>query len=192
MMVRAANSLIAIHKLTHQKDLARKHLPSFARSSGRLFAKIFKHSSGKIHPRRSGSPFAACTVNLGPQTVTRVHLDRLNAPYGYCAITPFGNYDYTKGAQLIIWDLKIILEFPPTYTIFIPSALLAHSNAPLASSDEKRYSITQYTASYLHQYANHNFKHPYQASKKERQNAEQYVPSSPGEAYHRLSKAHYV
>ena len=45
----------------------------------------------------------------------------------------------------MLWDLKLIIEFPPGSTILIPSALFYHSNIAVAD-DEVRYSLTQYSA----------------------------------------------
>ncbi|KAJ6476647.1 hypothetical protein C8R47DRAFT_1187065 [Mycena vitilis] len=70
------------------------------------------------------SVFSACTFNLGPYTCTLGH---------------------RKGGHLILWDCKLILEFPPGTTILIPSAAIFHSNIPI-SKGEHHYSFTQYTA----------------------------------------------
>lgn len=93
--------------------------------------------------------FACATCNLGPQSVAHVHTDHLNFGPGWCAITALGDYDPTKGGHLILWDLKIAIEFPPGSTIFIPSAILRHSNVPLAGKDETRYALIQYSAGSL-------------------------------------------
>ncbi len=89
--------------------------------------------------------FAAMTINLGPQTVTYRHLDHLNVPWGWCAITAFGNYNPKIGGHLILWNLGIAIEFPPGATIAIPSAIIKHSNVGIGEG-ERRYSLTQYTA----------------------------------------------
>ena len=99
------------------------------------------------HLRRNytNSVFAGLTINLGPQTVTQKHTDALNIPFGWCVITALGNYDHKRGGHLVLWDLKMIIEFPPGSTIFIPSACISHSNVKIADN-ECRYSMTQYTA----------------------------------------------
>ncbi|KAJ7867294.1 hypothetical protein B0H13DRAFT_1897597 [Mycena leptocephala] len=61
----------------------------------------------------SPSCFSACTFNLGPHTCTLGHRDFGNLAFGWCAITAFGDFDYRKGGHLILWDCKLILEFPP-------------------------------------------------------------------------------
>ncbi len=101
--------------------------------------------------------FAAITFNLGPQTCTRVHLDHLNLAFGLCAITALGKYDYTQGGHLILWDLKMIIEFPPGATILIPSAILRHSNVAICRG-ETRYSITQYSAGGLFRWVRCGFR----------------------------------
>ncbi|KIJ96780.1 hypothetical protein K443DRAFT_134056 [Laccaria amethystina LaAM-08-1] len=50
-----------------------------------------------------------------------------------------------SGGHLVLWDLGLVIEFPPGSTIFIPSASLEHSNASI-QKEERRYSFTQYTA----------------------------------------------
>ena len=89
--------------------------------------------------------FAAMTLNLGPQTVTYRHTDSLNAPWGWCAITAIGDYNPKAGGHLILWDLGIAIRFPPGSLIFLPSAILRHSNAAVPEG-QRRYSFTQYTA----------------------------------------------
>jgi hypothetical protein len=46
---------------------------------------------------------------------------------------------------LVLWDLGLVIEFPPGSTIFIPSASLEHSNASI-QKEEQHYSFMQYTA----------------------------------------------
>ena len=99
----------------------------------------------RVHRNFLNNNFAAMTINLGPRTVTYRHTDHLNVPWGWCAITAFGTYDYKLGGHLILWDVGIAIEFPPGATILIPSAVLTHSNVAIAEH-EQRYSLTQYTA----------------------------------------------
>ncbi len=101
--------------------------------------------------------FAAATFNLGPQACTRVHLDHLNLAFGLCAITALGNFDYKKGGHLILWDLRLIIEFPPGATILIPSAILRHSNVSIRRG-ETRYSLTQYSAGALFRWVRCGFR----------------------------------
>ena len=61
------------------------------------------------------------------------------------AIVALGDYDPSKGGHLLLWDLKVAVRFPPGALIFLPSAILRHSNVAVGPS-ERRYSFTQYTA----------------------------------------------
>ncbi len=88
--------------------------------------------------------FAAATFNLGPEAVTRIHVDDKNLATGWCAIMALGNYDYKKGGHIVLWDLKLVIEFPPGTVIFIPSALLRRSNTTITPGEE-RMSFTQFT-----------------------------------------------
>ncbi|KAJ7074865.1 hypothetical protein B0H15DRAFT_791846, partial [Mycena belliarum] len=91
------------------------------------------------------SVFAACTFNFGPSTVCLPHVDAANLAWGWCCITALGDFDPDLGGHLILWDLNLIIRFPPGSTLFIPSALLRHSNIGIQQG-ETRYSFTQFTA----------------------------------------------
>ncbi|KAI4517041.1 hypothetical protein K525DRAFT_211793, partial [Schizophyllum commune Loenen D] len=89
--------------------------------------------------------WAALTINYGPRTVTLPHRDFANIPWGWCPITALGRYNPRRGGHLIIWELKLVIEFPPGATIIIPSSVLTHSNVAVGRN-ERRFSVTQYTA----------------------------------------------
>ncbi|KAE9397047.1 hypothetical protein BT96DRAFT_996128 [Gymnopus androsaceus JB14] len=79
------------------------------------------------------SVFAATTINFGPQTVADIH-----------------------GGELVLWNIGLIIRFPPGCTILFPSALIAHSNLPVQPGEE-RYSITQYLAAALTRFVENGF-----------------------------------
>ncbi|KAJ7362211.1 hypothetical protein DFH08DRAFT_950500 [Mycena albidolilacea] len=101
--------------------------------------------------------FSACTFNLGPRTCALSHRDFANLAFGLCAITALGDFDYKTGGHLVLWDCKLVIEFPPGCTILIPSAAIYHSNIPIGRK-EHRYSFTQYTAGGLFRWVEHDFK----------------------------------
>jgi hypothetical protein len=103
------------------------------------------------------SVFAAATFNFGPVTVTFPHLDFANLAWGWCAITALGDFDPDKGGHLILWDLKLIIRFPPGSTLFIPSALLRHSNTSI-QNHEKCFSFTQFTAAGIFRFVDNDFR----------------------------------
>ncbi|KAJ3776678.1 hypothetical protein FB446DRAFT_635657 [Lentinula raphanica] len=89
--------------------------------------------------------FAAAAFNLGGKVRTFKHQDSLNWPFGWCAITALGQYDPRRSGQLILWELKLVIDFPHGATVLIPSAVITHSNTAIAQEDH-RMSFTQYTA----------------------------------------------
>ncbi|KAJ7678317.1 hypothetical protein DFH06DRAFT_1423071 [Mycena polygramma] len=105
----------------------------------------------------AGTVFAACTFNFGPRAITVPHLDFGNLSWGWCVITALGWFDPDLGGHLILWDLKLIIRFPPGSTILIPSAIIRHSNVPVRSH-EIRFSFTQYTAGGLFRWIRNGFK----------------------------------
>ncbi|KAF7350105.1 hypothetical protein MVEN_01312600 [Mycena venus] len=103
------------------------------------------------------SVFAAATFNFGMQTVTFPHLDFANLAWGWCAIMALGDFDPDCGGHLILWDLKLILRFLPGCTLFIPSALVRHSNT-LVQAHKKRFSFTQYTTASIFRFVDNGFR----------------------------------
>ena len=74
-----------------------------------------------------------------------------------CAIQSLGNFDHTKGGHLILWQLNIMLEFPPGFLALIPSATITHSNSPV-SEHETRLSFTQFCPGGLLRYVDSDFR----------------------------------
>lgn len=114
-------------------------------------------SSSKLVRWFGNSVFAGVSFNMGPFTITRPHTDNHNLAFGWCAITALGNFNPDRGGHMILWDLGLVIRFPPGSTILIPSALLTHSNAPIGDS-EVRYSIIQYSSSGLFRWVYNGFK----------------------------------
>ncbi|KAK7013627.1 hypothetical protein VNI00_019463 [Paramarasmius palmivorus] len=100
--------------------------------------------------------FTAFTVNFGPRTVCYPHRDVKNLAFGWCGITALGDYNWATGGHFVLWDLKLVVEFPPGTTILIPSAMVCHSNTAIGPS-EKRYSFAMYTAGGLFRWVEHGF-----------------------------------
>ncbi|KAK7008541.1 hypothetical protein R3P38DRAFT_3324663 [Favolaschia claudopus] len=106
---------------------------------------------------RKLSVFSTTTFNFGPVTVTLPHIDFRNLAWGWCAITALGDFDPDRGGHLVLWDLKLIIRFPPGATILIPSAILRHSNIKIQKG-ETRFSFTQYTPAGLFRWAYNGFR----------------------------------
>ena len=102
------------------------------------------------------SVFSATTYNLGPHTVCFPHKDFGNLAFGLCAVTALGRFDPTKGGHLVLWELGLVIEFPPGSTILLPSATITHSNTSI-SKGETRYSFTQYAAGGLFRWVDQGF-----------------------------------
>lgn len=90
-------------------------------------------------------PFAANVFNFGPATSTVAHRDFKNLISGFCAIIAFGDFDHTKSGHLVLHEANVVLEFRAGDVVFIPSALMTHSNRPVAAG-ETRMSWTCFTA----------------------------------------------
>ncbi|PPQ97895.1 hypothetical protein CVT26_013069 [Gymnopilus dilepis] len=145
-----------------------KRLAGFATSvmaskAPKLYHYYVEHLA-KLHEKHPGlkrlfpsSVFAAASFNFGPRTACRKHKDFANLPFGLCAVTALGSFDPRKGGHLVLWECRLVIEFPPGSTILLPSAIIAHSNTPV-QKHEKRYSFAQYTAGGLFRWVEHDFK----------------------------------
>ncbi|KAJ3753400.1 hypothetical protein EV360DRAFT_53524 [Lentinula raphanica] len=102
------------------------------------------------------SPFAALTVNLSPQSWSPPHMDADNWVSSWCADTALGHFNPDKGGQLVLWDLGLVIRFPPGSTILFPSALITHSTLPI-QADETRYAILQYSSGGLFRWRENGF-----------------------------------
>ncbi|KAF7362837.1 hypothetical protein MVEN_00633500 [Mycena venus] len=113
-------------------------------------AKLRKHfpQLPRIFPR---SVFSCAAFNFGPNVWTFQHCDVWNVPFGLCAVQAAGDFDLTKGGHLVLWELKLVIEFPSGALILLPSATISHSNIPVQKGDT-HVSFTQFTAGGLMPY----------------------------------------
>ncbi|KAJ7902390.1 hypothetical protein B0H13DRAFT_2234000 [Mycena leptocephala] len=102
------------------------------------------------------SVFASTAFNFGPSVWTFKHRDVCNLPFGWCAVQLLGPFNVTKDGHLILWDLKLIVEFPAG-TLILPLATIAHSNI-LAEKGEERISFMQFSAGGLFRYVDNGFR----------------------------------
>ncbi|KAJ3805289.1 hypothetical protein F5876DRAFT_52100 [Lentinula aff. lateritia] len=100
--------------------------------------------------------FAATTFNLGPRSFSPPHMDPDNRASSWCADTNMGPFDPDKGGHLVLWDLGLIIRFPPGSTILFPSALITHSTLPI-QAHESRYAMIQYSSGGLFRWYNNGF-----------------------------------
>ncbi|KAK7447346.1 hypothetical protein VKT23_014056 [Stygiomarasmius scandens] len=118
-----------------------------------------------LKPIFLNSVFATATWNFGKQTVCLDHIDYGNLPFGWCSVYSLGSFDPDKGGHLVLWDLKLVIRFPPGSLIFIPSGVCRHSNTRIRKH-ERRFSWTQFSAGGLFRWVDHGFQTEeyYQAS----------------------------
>jgi hypothetical protein len=136
---------------------------SFETWAPRLYT-YYKENMNKIlehHPNLQmpfqNSVFPAATFNLGPETVCFKHRDWANLPFGWCAITAIGDFNPATSGHLVLWELGLVIEFPPGSTVMIPSACISHSNVEIQPG-EMRMSFTQYAAGSLFRWVEYGFR----------------------------------
>jgi hypothetical protein len=130
---------------------------------------LFRYYKEKLDPLFSNMPglqrifpahisvYPSAAFNFGPNVQTFKHRDIKNCPFGWCAIQALGNFDPTKGGHLVLWEARLVVEFPPGSLILIPSATITHSNTPVTAGDS-RASFTQYAPGDLFRYVDYGFR----------------------------------
>ncbi|KAF8910495.1 hypothetical protein CPB84DRAFT_1672840, partial [Gymnopilus junonius] len=159
-----------VHELLNNSDI--KWISGFQSSTYLpfYFPKVYEDYATNLFPLYEHSPnlqpnfpnisiYPTCTFNFGPYTTTFEHTDSANVAYGLCAITALGQFNLKKGGHLILFDLKLVIEFPPGSTILIPSSVLRHGNTPIVGegSGSHHMSFTQYCAGGLFRWVNYGF-----------------------------------
>lgn len=122
-----------------------------------LMDTLLKHDP-TLRRNFKNSVLPCVTLNEGPRTICRLHIDCRNKPDFWCLIHALGTFDYRRGGHLWIPDLGVFIEFPPGSLIMLPSALLRHGNLALNAVHERRYSFTQYTPGALFRWVRLGFK----------------------------------
>ncbi|KAJ7841671.1 hypothetical protein B0H13DRAFT_1546636, partial [Mycena leptocephala] len=87
------------------------------------------------------SVFSAATFLLGNNVRQPLEDD---LPWTWSALTALGNYNPDTGGHIILWDLKLLVRFPPGATILIPRALVRFSFVQIAPT-KTRYCLIQNT-----------------------------------------------
>lgn len=153
-------------RMPESLDLFSEHMPDLRDCYRETNNALIKHYPHLQLPYPNAS-FAATTINLGPQTVARPHTDCANVVWGTCTDSPFGDYDWTKGGQLILHGPRLILELRPGDVAFFPSACIEHENLPI-SEGETRYSVISYSAGALFLHRDQQFQSFKSLSQKDR------------------------
>ncbi|KAJ7688268.1 hypothetical protein B0H17DRAFT_938601 [Mycena rosella] len=146
--------------LLANKDV--RHLAGFADAAFALWApRLYTRYCAcdaklrEVHPNLwrpfAHSVFFCAAFNFGRNVWTFKHRDVLNLVFGWCAVQALGHFDPKKGGHLVLWDLKLVVEFPPGALILLPSATIAHSSIPV-QGDEERASFTQFRAGGIFRY----------------------------------------
>ncbi|TFK59395.1 hypothetical protein BDN72DRAFT_780811, partial [Pluteus cervinus] len=170
-----------LERLLQDADVQR--VASFADSAFAYWApRLYQHYQDRLvrlwgkhpHLRRifDRSIFPTAAFNFGPRVRTYLHRDHLNCPYGWCAVQAFGTFDSKHGGHLVLWELKLVVEFPAHSLILLPSAAITHSNISVRSS-ETRISFTQYCPGALFRYIDNDMNTDKDLKRKDRKRYEE-------------------
>ncbi|KAJ3747408.1 hypothetical protein DFH05DRAFT_1358499, partial [Lentinula detonsa] len=71
--------------------------------------------------------------------------DADNTVHGWCFDIALGNFDPDKRGHLVLWDLGLVVRFPPGTTITFPLALIMHSSLSIQKG-ETQYTVIQFSS----------------------------------------------
>lgn len=109
---------------------------------------LFSH---ELHLDRVGEStvYPAIIFDFGPD-ITLAHRHFNGLAQGMCSILAGGNYDYKLGGHLVLWDLALVIQFPPGSCVILSSMI--DFNTVRVHFGETRTCITQYAAAGLFQF----------------------------------------
>jgi hypothetical protein len=96
------------------------------------------------------------SFNLGEHTASYPHTDTVNLAHSWCTITAIGSFNAKKGGHIVLHNLNLVIDFPASATVLLPSALITHSNTAI-EQHETRFSIVQYASGGLFRWVKNGF-----------------------------------
>ncbi|KAJ7106121.1 hypothetical protein C8R43DRAFT_963450 [Mycena crocata] len=150
-------NFLVFHQLL--ATMAMKRLLGFASCVLEEFCKIafealqaqkqsyLEHDRRALYPTDS-SVFSTAVVELGGPHHRQL-APGVAYPYDaltWCALVALGKYRSERGGHIIFWDLGLVVAFPASSTILIPSGIIRYSFVKVREED-RRYSILQYAGS---------------------------------------------
>ncbi|KAJ6501534.1 hypothetical protein C8R47DRAFT_970289 [Mycena vitilis] len=105
---------------------------------------FLKYNPDAIYPS-DASVFSAATFEFGGphrQTAPGGAPNRYGAS-SWAVLTALGKYSHHRGGHIILWDLGLVITFPPGTTILLPPSIIRYSFVKVGEG-EHRYSLLQW------------------------------------------------
>ncbi|KAJ6488306.1 hypothetical protein C8R47DRAFT_978854, partial [Mycena vitilis] len=96
------------------------------------------------------SVFSAATFEFGGphrQTIAQGLPNRYHAT-SWAILTALGKYAHSRGGHIILWDLGLVVSFPPGTTILLPPSIIRYSFVKVRQG-EHRYALLQWAGAGL-------------------------------------------
>lgn len=107
---------------------------------------ILVHQNLTRTPPGTRTPPKSTHINFGPRVVCWAHRDWKNLAWGWCVVLVLGRFNGKLGGHIVLHEPKLVIEVWPGAIVFLPSASITHSNIPLASEEDYRFSVVLYSA----------------------------------------------
>ncbi|KAJ7164594.1 hypothetical protein C8R43DRAFT_878683, partial [Mycena crocata] len=110
----------------------------------------------RLHDVLPGSAFQAAEWYLG-DAESPPWLDDLEMLWGWRGLTALGRYNSCWGGELILWEEKKVIEFPPGATFLFPAAFIRYSFTQLRTR-KYQYAFSQYSQAGPFRYRDNGYK----------------------------------
>ncbi|KAJ7168778.1 hypothetical protein C8R46DRAFT_897578, partial [Mycena filopes] len=108
-----------------------------------------------LHETWPGTAFHATEFFMG-HGESAPRLDDLDMIWGWRALTALGDYNPRWGGELILWDERKVIRFPPGATFLFPSAMTRYSFTQIRAQ-ESCFAFSQYAHAGCVRYAENDF-----------------------------------
>jgi hypothetical protein len=115
---------------------------------------LLEHDSA-LRDNCTGGAFPAIEYFLGSDE-SPPRLDDLDMMWTWRALTSLGSYNARWGGELILWDEKKVIRFPPGATFLFPAAFMRYSFTQVRAG-ETQYAFSQYAQAGLFRFVENGF-----------------------------------
>ncbi|KAJ6463771.1 hypothetical protein C8R47DRAFT_992398, partial [Mycena vitilis] len=115
---------------------------------------LLEHDSS-LRDNYTGGAFPSTEYFFGNEE-SAPRLDDLDMPWSWRALTSLGSYNPRWGGELILWDEKKVIRFPPGTTFLFPSSFIRYSFTHVREG-EMQYAFSQYAHAGLFRFVENGF-----------------------------------
>lgn len=108
-------------------------------------------------PVFKGLSQASFTCNLGPHSISPMHIDEDGLSFGVTMLSVFGDFDWKNGGEVFLQEPKMIVQMRPGEVLIFPSSSITYGELPLTQAEgQVRYTFTCHSSEALFDWVANN------------------------------------